>query len=104
MKKFVVLYLVPQSAEQAMQMSPEQSKAIMDAWMEWAKSCGDKMVDMGEPLGKGEKVTPLGVSKDVSNVAGYSIMQGETIEDVTVLFKTHPHLQMPNAEIEVYEC
>jgi hypothetical protein len=36
-------------------------------------------------------------------VGGYSILQGESLEEITKLLDGHPHLHSPNASIEVRE-
>ncbi len=104
MKKFIVIYHAPVSADQNMQGDSTEMKGVMDAWMEWAKKCGDGMVDLGTPLGNGQKLTKSGTSKSDKNVVGYSILQAESMEDALEMLKGHPHLNMPGAcEIEVHE-
>ncbi len=101
MKKFIVVYHAPQPADQNMQAKPEDMKGVMDAWMAWAKKCGAGMVDLGTPLGNGQKVSKSGTSSSKRNVVGYSILQAENIEAAKGMLKGHPHLNMPGAcEIE----
>ena len=48
MKKFIVIYHAPKDAmEQTAGMSKEDQAKGMQAWMTWAKNCGDKLVDLG---------------------------------------------------------
>jgi hypothetical protein len=57
MKKFIVIYRAPMSAMEQMQdSSPEENKEGMAKWMEWAKRVGDGLVDLGTPLGNGQRV------------------------------------------------
>jgi len=50
MKKYIILYRSPVSAQDQMsKATPEQAKAGMDAWMAWAKRAGSAIVDMGSP-------------------------------------------------------
>lgn len=105
MKKFVVLYQAPTSAmEQMGKATPEQQKAGMDAWMSWAKKAGSAIVDLGVPLGNGSSVGQGGVSKGTTTVAGYSILQADSMKAVTAVLDGHPHLMMPGATIEVLEA
>jgi hypothetical protein len=104
MKKFLVLYEAPlTSFEQAMKAPPEQQKAGMDAWMAWAGKASKALVDMGAPLGPSLKVTPAGISPTRNTLGGYSIMQGESKEQVAELLKGHPHFMMKDGFIEVVE-
>ncbi|WP_258803728.1 YciI family protein [Pseudarthrobacter sp. NS4] len=104
MKKFVVLYIAPQSAQEQMQEStPEAAQEGMKAWMEWAGRAGDGLVDMGKPLGAGREITATGTSDATNGVAGYALVQAEDLEAAQALFDGHPHLMMPGATIQVYE-
>jgi hypothetical protein len=104
MKKFIVLYQAPASAmEQMAKMTPEQSKAGMDAWMSWAKRAGSAVVDLGMPLGNGTAVAKGSVGKGTTHVAGYSIMQADSMKAITQVLEGHPHLGTPGGSIEVLE-
>jgi hypothetical protein len=104
MKKFVVLYIAPQSAQEQMQEStPEAAQEGMKAWMEWAGRAGDGLVDMGNPLGTGREITATGTAEATTGVAGYAIVQAEDLTGAEALFDGHPHLMMPGASIQVYE-
>ncbi|UZX04857.1 hypothetical protein F8G81_21370 [Arthrobacter sp. CDRTa11] len=104
MKKFVVLYIAPQSAQAQMaESSPEAAQEGMKAWMEWAERAGDGLVDMGNPLGAGKEITTSGASETTTNVAGYGILQAEDLDGAQALLEDHPHLMMPGASIQVYE-
>jgi hypothetical protein len=105
MKKFMVIYHAPQSADQNMQMGPEDGKKEMEKWMTWANKIGTGLVDLGTPLGNGKKVTKSGSTQaSDKNVVGYSVLQAESMEAALEMVKDHPHLSMPGAcEIEVHE-
>ena len=78
MKKFVVLYTAPQSAQAQMaESSPEAAQEGMKAWMEWAQRAGDGIVDMGNPLGTGKEISATGTSDTSTHVGGYGILQAE---------------------------
>lgn len=84
--------------------SPEDMKKGMESWMAWAKRCGDGLVDMGTPLGNGQKVTKSGSMPSNKDVVGYSILQAENMEVAKALLQGHPHLEWADGcEIEVHE-
>ncbi len=106
MTKFIVTYLAPIDATWKTQEStPEEMEAGMKAWMVWAEKCGNKLVDMGSPLGNGKTVSPGGItSASKSEIIGYSILQANNMEEAVSLLKEHPHLDWNAAcEIEVHE-
>src|SRR4051812_34741690 len=105
MKKFMVLYLAPISAQEQMsKATPEQEKAGVDAWMAWSKKAGSAIVDFGQPLGNGQTVAKGGAtSKGTTTVAGYSVMQAESMAELTKALADHPHFMMPGGSIEVME-
>ena len=78
MKKYIVIYHAPLDAmEETTNTSPEEQAKVMEAWMTWAKKCGDKLVDLGAPLSNGQQMNPDGKSTgSKKNVAGYSVFTG----------------------------
>jgi len=104
MKKFVVIYYAPATAMEAMaNATPEQMEEGMKPWMEWAAKAGDRLVDLGTPLGNGISVS-AGGTPSTKQVNGYSILQAESIEEAHELLKDHPHLGWAEGcDIEVYE-
>ncbi len=106
MKKFLVIYHAPMEfMAQMNEATPEQQAKGLEAWMNWAKNCGDKLVEMGAPLTNGVEISSNGHSKNsTKNVAGYSILQADKIEEVKSLLLTHPHLKShEKCTIEVHE-
>ena len=106
MKKFIVIYHAPADAmKQTAAMSKEEQAKGMEAWMDWAKKCGDKLVDLGAPLMNGQQLIPGGKSKPSDkNVSGYSILQAENMEQAKKLLQGHPHLAWnADCSIEVHE-
>ena len=106
MKKFLAMYMAPVSAQEQMgKATPAQMKAGMDDWMKWGKKHEKAIVDMGTPLGKTKKIAEAGVSDTRNEMAGYSIVQGDSLEAVSKIFVGHPHIKMtPGGRIEVVEC
>ena len=105
MKKFIVLYHAPSSAMKKMKDStPEEMKKGMEPWNAWAKKCGSGLLDIGTPLGMGQKLTTTGSSPSKKDVIGYSVLQAENMEKATEMLKGHPHLNWTaGCEIEVHE-
>lgn len=89
--------------EQMAKATPDQKKAGMDAWMTWTKKAGSAVVDLGMPLGDGMELSKGSVSKTKTPVMGFSILQGESMTDITKLLEAHPHLSIPGSAIEVFE-
>jgi hypothetical protein len=106
MKKFIVIYHAPTDAmKQMTNVTKEDQAKGMEAWMVWAKKCGDKLVDLGAPLMGGQEVLPNGKSKNSNrNVTGYSILQANNMDEAKKLLEGHPHLGWNAAcSIEVHE-
>jgi hypothetical protein len=107
MKKFLVLYLAPAEAMARMQEVPREQQAKgMEAWMQWAKKCGDHLVDMGAPLINAQQLSSGDqVSKSKNQIGGYSILQAENMKELIELMKGHPHIGgwSPEAVIEMHE-
>lgn len=72
--------------------------------MVWAEKCGTGLVDKGNTLRGGQKLTKSGSSPGDRGVIGYSILQAEDMEGAKALLAGHPHLEWPEGcEIEVHE-
>jgi hypothetical protein len=105
LKKFMVLYNSPVSvSEQMANSTPEQRQAGMEEWMSWAGRAGSAIVDLGAPMQAAARVTSEGVSESGSQASGYSLLQGESKDEIDSLLADHPHLKMPGASIEVFEA
>ncbi|WP_276502498.1 hypothetical protein [Terrimonas pollutisoli] len=106
MKKFVVLYHAPFGAmQETANMEPEDQVKGMEAWRQWANQCGDKLIDLGSPLMNGQELLPNGQAISSNrNVAGYSILQANDMNEAKSLLIGHPHLQWnTGASIEIHE-
>jgi hypothetical protein len=76
----------------------------MDAWMTWSKKYEKSIVDMGAPLGKSKQVSGSGVMDHRNELGGYSVVQGDSADNVSKMFVNHPHLKsMQGATIEIVE-
>jgi hypothetical protein len=102
MSKFMILYRSTTSARERMaNTTPEQMEAGMRAWQAWAQRVDYALVDMGSPLAHTTHVGPGAASAD--GVAGYTILQAGSADEVETLLVGHPHLEIPGASIEVLE-
>ena len=105
MKKFMALYMAPAaSIEQMRAMPSEETREIMEAWTDWGEAYAGHVVTMGSPLGSTLRVTAGGTSDTHNEVTGYSIVEGESREDVAKIFDGHPHLEIAGASIDIMEC
>ena len=102
MTKFMVLYRSSTSArDQMTNATPEQMKAGMRGWMQWAGKAGEAVVDLGAPLAPAAHVGPG--SSDAGKISGYSIMQADSAGTLGGVLDGHPHLRMPGNSIEILE-
>lgn len=104
MKKFLLLYMAPVSAEEQMKnTNPEDGKKMMEVWTKWYEKAGPAIVDGGMPT---QKVATVGNANGNSEgfIGGYSIVQAENVDEVKEMVKDHPHLMMPGgASIDILE-
>jgi hypothetical protein len=74
--------------------APEQAQEAMAAFMAWASSAGEALIDPGAPLGPAKTVTAVSVSDGPADgpANGYSIMQAPDLDSAVELVKGHPFL------------
>ena len=105
MTKYLFIYHAPMTPADAAPPTPEQMEAVMGQWNAWAGKVGDRLVDFGTPLAGGVQVTPEGTSPSTREVAGYTLIEADSMDDALALAKDHPHLNMPGGcTIEVHEA
>ena len=100
MKKFILHYLAPPAAMEAMQAlgnaSPEERQANMQKWLDWKASMGDNLVDFGGPTMP--MVTRLAANGNASpaspqlSIIGYSIVKSENLDALKSQLGNHPHM------------
>lgn len=104
MTKFMVLYRSEVSAKDQMaSATPEQAAAGMEAWMAWAAKAGDAIVDLGAPLELAARTGPGSPAAGAAQVTGFSILQAESVAELTTLLNEHPHLHMAGGSIDALE-
>ena len=73
-------------------------KAKWDAWMVTNKAM---MAGPTAGVGKTKRVTTQGVADAKNDIMMYSVVQGESQEEVAKAFEGHPHLEIPEAWIDI---
>lgn len=97
MTKYLVLYRASASAaEQMANNDPAAAQAGMEAWMAWSRQAGSAVVDLGSPL------QAVAGAEGGDIIAGYSIMQAESLEALRGVLEGHPHTQW-GGTIEILE-
>ncbi len=89
------------SAEEAVAASEKS----MQEWRDWAKRCGEQLIDFGLPTTNGQALHTNGsLSVRDKDFVGYSLVKANDLEGVSVLLKGHPHLSWNDAcTIEIHE-
>ena len=106
MSKFLVLYLAPVSVlEEWNKTDPEKKRAaeekMMAEWGQWMKDHAHIFADKGGGAGKPKRVTAQGISDARNDIMLYAIVEAESHEAAAKFFEGHPHLQIPQASIEI---
>ena len=106
-KRFLIIYHAPLDAmAQTANMTAEQRAVGMALWKAWAGRAGSRIYDLGAPLINGKSLNPTGTTAASSKeVAGYSMLDAEDLNEVLNLLEGHPHLTgwHPQATIEIHE-
>ena len=105
MTEFLILYHAPASLkDKHKDMSQDDMSKMMQAWMSWAESCGENLVEMGAPVGNAKRLDTSGTTSSNSEAGGYSIMQADSVAKIEELLKNNPHLQWgEGCYIEIHE-
>jgi hypothetical protein len=73
----------------------EEQKAVDDAglpaWQQWEETHAAYLPNRGGMVGKTMRVNKDGISAATNQIAGYIIVEAESIEAATALFENHPH-------------
>lgn len=109
MKRFFALFEIPKSVMEDWKKNtkPEEMKAasekMMRDWEKWSKAHEKQLVDKGAPLGKTKRVTSHNIADIRNDLNWYSIVEAESHDAAAKIFADNPHLQIPQASIEVME-
>ncbi len=106
-KKFLALYLVPAAViEDWSKTEPEKRKApeekMRAEWNKWMQDHADMIIST-EAGGKTKRVSRDGTSDVRNDIMLYALVEAESHEAATKAFENHPHLQIPQATIEIME-
>ena len=103
--KFIAFYNIPASVMADWAKTEPNSRKAAEEKMkaEWQKWMSDhaKAVKMTEACGKTKKVTASGITDTRNDICLYSIIEAESHEAAAKVFENHPHLQIPQAFIEI---
>ena len=103
MANFLFLYT---GGNNGMNATPEEQKAIIQAWTDWYTGMGAAVVDPGNPF--------LPVAKSISSdgkvsdkpvgtpASGYTIITADSLDAATAMAKGCPHLKA-GGQVSVYE-
>jgi hypothetical protein len=74
--------------------APEEAQQAMAAFMAWAASAGDALVDPGAPLGPAKTVTSESVTDGAAPgpANGYSVLEAADLDSAVALVKNHPFI------------
>ena len=108
MKKFLVLYLAPTTVlDDWMKKDPKEREAaeqkMQKEWQQWSSDHARIFDDEDAGVGKTKVVNPQGVSDSRNDVMLYATVEAGSHDEAAKLFKDHPHLQIPQATIEIME-
>lgn len=109
MNKYFALFCVPVAtmADWMEKTAPEerkkQSDKMMADWQVWMDKLGGKLVDKGMPLGKTKRVTKSGVADVKNDLNYYVVLEAESHDAAAQMVQDNPHLEIPDAYIEVIE-
>ena len=108
MKKFLVAYLAPASViDEWKQTQPEKRRQaeekMQGEWKKWMSDHIKMFADKGAGVGKTKRVTAKGTADARNDIMLYGIVDAESHEAAAKTFEGHPHLQIPQASIEIME-
>ena len=108
MKKFLILYLAPASViDDWKKTDPVTRKAaegkMQQEWKQWMADHAGMFNDFGGGVGKTKLVTAKGGTDSRNDIMLYAIAEAESHAEAAKSFEGHPHLQIPQASIEIME-
>lgn len=106
MKKFLVLFLIPiELLENWMKTDANERKIAEEkmkvAWDIWMQANAESFIDTPAGAGKTKVVTQNGVADTKNNIMMYGTIKANSQEEAASLFIGHPHLEIPEATIEI---
>jgi len=103
-KQFLALYIGDLDAAKTAP-DPATVQKGMSAWGEWMQRNADRIVNAGGPLGRTMVASSNGVEDTRNAIAGYIVVQANSLGEAAKLFESHPHFAIfPGKKVEVMEC
>ena len=103
--KFIALFQIPASVMADWAKTDPNTRKVAEEKMkaEWQKWASDhaKMIKLTEACGKTKRATSSGISDTKNDICLYTIVEAESHDAAAKAFENHPHLQIPQASIEV---
>jgi hypothetical protein len=99
MSKFVLMFHGGETPE-------EPSQEVMDRWMAWFGSLGERVVDMGAPFGEAATIASDGTPSPGGGpdpATGYTVIEAASLHDAVVLAKGCPGLSS-GGSVKLYEA
>jgi hypothetical protein len=108
MKKFLVLYMMPHAGLEGWMKTDEairkaEEEKMKKAWDEWMLSHSQMIIETAG-AGQAMKVTRGSSQVSHNDIMLYSLVRGESREEVAKIFEDHPHFGIPDSWIEIMEC
>lgn len=76
----------------------------MEAWQTWAEQHKNRILDLGGPLSQTKRIDSQGISDIRNQMAAFTIVKAESLEEAAKLFLNHPHFAIfPGDGVEVME-
>jgi len=110
MTKYMFLYRSPAEQSSDYQPSPEEIQGMLKQWQDWKEEFKANILDMGDGLTHTGRVLdadggvtdgPYVEAKEI--IGGFSIVQGESYEQVLEIARACPVRHMPGNSVEIRE-
>jgi hypothetical protein len=99
MSKFILLYRGDATPPE--KMTEEQSNEVMAQWNVWMEKHGAALADLGAPFGAHASVGGDGNEQTPANLAGYTIVEADSLEAAKGFCDGHPFLHGTGADFAV---
>jgi hypothetical protein len=81
----------------------KQGKEIGEKMSAWFAKNKASIVEAGNPLGKNTRMTSVGAQPMTNDLNFYNVVQAESIDDVVAMHKDSPHIEIPEAYLDIME-
>lgn len=103
--KFMAIFSIPAAVmAEWKNTAPEAREAAENKmkreWQEWTDTHA-KMINLTASCGSTKRITSSGITNTKNDICMYSIVDADSHEAAAKTFEKHPHLQIPQASIEV---